>query len=99
MNSKPSNEKYGRGQSEGHREIAPTRSDQALTDNRVEKLLTYDEVADLLGITVRTVYTLVKRGDLTALKVGGSSRVDPPDLRLFIEGAKITPSPVDGYHC
>ena len=56
----------------------------------VEKLLTYQETADLLGVSSRTIYTLVRRGDLRALKVGASSRVDPADLRQFIEQSKVS---------
>ena len=53
------------------------------------ELLSFIEVADVLGVTSRTDYTLVKRGELRALKVGNSNRIDPPDLRRFIEGAKV----------
>ena len=55
----------------------------------VEKLLTYDEVAEVLRVTTRTVYAFVQRGELIGLKVGQGSRVDPSDLRAFIEGAKL----------
>ncbi len=55
----------------------------------VEKLLTYEEVAELLGVSSRTVYTLARRGDLQSLKVGNSNRVDPSDLRRFIEQSKV----------
>ena len=53
-----------------------------------ERLLSFDEVAEILCVSSRTVYTLVKRGELSALKVGSGNRVDPLDLRRFIEQAK-----------
>lgn len=55
----------------------------------VEKLLTFDDVAEVLGVTTRTVYTFVKRGELIGLKVGRANRVDPSDLRWFIECSKL----------
>jgi excisionase family DNA binding protein len=93
MSTKRPNEIRAQRHADGRTETTPTGADQVVIDGRVEKLLTYDDVANVLGVTVRTVYTLVNRGDLTALKVGGSSRVDPTDLRSFIERAKVTHSP------
>ena len=54
----------------------------------VEGLLTYREAAALLGVTDRTVWTLVDRGELPAVRFGHSVRIDPADLRAFIEQAK-----------
>lgn len=54
----------------------------------VERLLTYRETARLLGVTERTVWSLVDRGELTAVRFGRSVRVDPRDLRAFIDGAR-----------
>ena len=54
----------------------------------VEGLLTYDHVGKLLGVTGRTVWTLVDRGDLPAVRFGHSVRIDPADLQTFIERAK-----------
>ncbi len=54
----------------------------------VEGLLTYDQAAKLLGVTGRTVWTLVHRSDLPAVRFGHSVRIDPADLRAFIERAK-----------
>jgi excisionase family DNA binding protein len=54
----------------------------------VERLLTYRETARLLGVTERTVWSMVDRGELAAVRFGRSVRVDPRDLRAFIDGAK-----------
>ena len=59
----------------------------------VEGLLTYDQAGKLLGVTGRTVWTLVHRGDLPAVRFGHSVRIDPTDLRAFIERAKKGPAP------
>ncbi len=54
----------------------------------VEGLLTYDQAGKLLGVTGRTVWTLVDRGDLPAVRFGHSVRIDPADLRAFIDRSK-----------
>lgn len=54
----------------------------------VERLLTYEHVGKLLGVTSRTVWTLVNRGDISAVRFGNSVRIDPVDLRAFIDRSK-----------
>ena len=54
----------------------------------IERLLNYEEAAKLLGVTSRTVWSLVNRGDLRAVRFGHSVRIDPADLRDFIEQSK-----------
>lgn len=57
----------------------------------VEKLLTYRETAIRLGVTERTIFSMVDRGELPAVRFGRSVRVDPADLRRFIDKAKRRP--------
>lgn len=54
----------------------------------VEKLLTYKDASKLLGVTERTVWTLVNQGELPAIRFGRTVRIDPVDLRGFIDRAK-----------
>ena len=54
----------------------------------IEGLLTYDQAGKVLGVSGRTVWTLVDRGELPAARFGHSVRIDPADLRAFIEQAK-----------
>ena len=58
----------------------------------VEGLLTYDQAAKMLGVTGRTVWTLVHRGDLPAVRFGHSVRIDHADLRAFIDRSKHGPA-------
>ncbi len=58
----------------------------------IERLLSYEQAAKLLGVTGRTVWTLVHRGDLLAVRFGHSVRVNPADLRTFIEQSKQCPA-------
>ncbi len=55
-------------------------------------LLTYPEAAEVLRIDVRTVYAMVRRGDLPAVKLGtrrGSPvRIDRRDLADYIDAAR-----------
>ncbi len=59
----------------------------------IEGLLTYEQAGKLLGVTGRTVWTLVDRGDLMAVRFGHSVRIDPADLRAFIDRSKRRPVP------
>lgn len=51
-----------------------------------KRLLIYDDVAELLRVSERTVRSMVRRGDLPCVRIGrGSVRFDPADIRAFIE--------------
>lgn len=58
------------------------------TPGIVEKLLTYEQAGELLGVTKRTVWTLVDDGELPAVRFGRSVRIDPADLRAYIDRCK-----------
>jgi len=56
----------------------------------VEKLLTADEVADLLGISKLTVYQMARAGRITRVELGMTGRAvrfRPSDIRAFSDGA------------
>ena len=72
-----------------------TDSNRRETDTpgvQLERLLSYGEVADILGLTDRTVWELVRKGELQNVRFGRSVRVDPADLRGYIDRSK----PVSG---
>jgi len=56
----------------------------------LEKLLTYKQAGGLLGVTERTVWTLVDDGELPAVRFKRSVRIDPADLRGYIDRCKTT---------
>ena len=64
----------------------------ASTPPVVKPLLTYREAGKLLGVTERTIFRLVRDGEITNVKFGRSVRIDPDDLRRFIEKAKLLSS-------
>ncbi|HWP98751.1 MAG TPA: helix-turn-helix transcriptional regulator [Syntrophomonadaceae bacterium] len=45
--------------------------------------MTPEEVAELLNIKKNTVYELIKRGELTAYRVGRRYRIDPKDIDIY----------------
>jgi excisionase family DNA binding protein len=59
----------------------------------MEPLMTYRKVGKRLGVTERTVWNLVDRGRLEAVRFGHSVRIDPVDPRGFIDSAKHGASP------
>ena len=52
------------------------------------ELLTYREAAAVLRVSDRTVYGLIRKGQLRCVRFGQSVRIDAIDLRAFIEKAK-----------
>jgi putative molybdopterin biosynthesis protein len=60
---------------------------QSLTsaDDVLAPLLSINEVAQLLGISRPTVYALIRRGELIAIRVGERLRFDPADVRGYLE--------------
>jgi excisionase family DNA binding protein len=51
------------------------------------RFMTPDEVADVLRVTVSQVYTLMRSGQLPAVKIGrrGIWRVSPAALAVYVE--------------
>jgi excisionase family DNA binding protein len=46
--------------------------------------MSIDEVGDVLRISERSVYRLLRSGELPSLKVGQRTLVEPQELRHFI---------------
>ncbi|MBP2639262.1 MAG: excise: binding domain, excisionase family [Firmicutes bacterium] len=49
---------------------------------------TPEEVATILKISRFTVYEMIKRGDLTAYRIGRKMRIEAPDLEAYIKKSK-----------
>jgi len=52
--------------------------------DRIEKLLTIEEVADILRVSNRTIVRYIESGKLKASKIG-VWRIKESDVRLFLE--------------
>jgi excisionase family DNA binding protein len=49
--------------------------------------------ASMLALSPRTLWTLTKRGDIAAVKIGRAVRYSLADLAAFIERHKTAPAP------
>ena len=49
------------------------------------RLLTPREVAEYLSLGRSTVYLLIQKGDLPSIRIGRSVRVNPLDLKEYVE--------------
>lgn len=49
-----------------------------------ERLLTAQEVADLMRVSTMTVYRLIRSGELAALRVGRGWRLRPLEVDRFL---------------
>lgn len=52
---------------------------------QVIRVYILDEVADIIGVTTRTLYTYIKEGKLKAVKVGRAWRITDKALTEFLE--------------
>ena len=51
----------------------------------LHRLLTYEQAAAYLAVGRTTIYDLVGKGELPAVKIGRCTRLRPEDLEQFIE--------------
>ncbi|MGA2669819.1 MAG: helix-turn-helix domain-containing protein [Dehalococcoidia bacterium] len=49
-----------------------------------EKFWKTSEIAKMLGVTRRTIYSWIKDGKLQSIKIGGSIRIKQQDLDKFM---------------
>ena len=66
----------------------PARRQPAAPAPLVEPLLRKKEAARLLGLSERSVERLITAGELPIVRLGASCRVDPLDLRRYIDQQK-----------
>lgn len=60
-----------------------------------DPLLTAAEVADQLRVSTMTVYRLIRRGELAAVRVGRNYRVRQSDLAAFLDAQVVDPASID----
>jgi excisionase family DNA binding protein len=53
------------------------------------------EAAELLGVTLRSLYRFIDEGSLAAYKFGRVIRLKEPDVERFIESCRIEPGSLD----
>jgi excisionase family DNA binding protein len=52
---------------------------------KIDSLLTRQQAADQLAVSLRTIDSLIASGDLPCVKIGRSARIRPAALEGFIE--------------
>ncbi len=62
----------------------------------MEKLMTSEEVAELLHVDPVTVRRLVNKGELSAYRIGADYRVAPADLQEYLQRQRIAARPKEG---
>jgi excisionase family DNA binding protein len=56
----------------------------------ISQLLTVAEVANVIRVSRMTVYRLIRRGQLKAIRVGRNYRVREDDLNDYLEAQAVT---------
>jgi excisionase family DNA binding protein len=46
--------------------------------------MSIEDVAGFLRISPRSVFRLIERGELVAVKIGGCTRIEPQQLKTYI---------------
>jgi excisionase family DNA binding protein len=59
-----------------------------------DRLLTAAEVSDLLRVSTMTVYRLIRRGELPAVRVGRNYRVRASELDTYLSGQVVDPATI-----
>jgi excisionase family DNA binding protein len=54
----------------------------------VFQLFTVSEAADALHLHLSTLRRLIRAGDLPVVRIGGAIRIDPEELRRFIDARR-----------
>ena len=52
----------------------------------IKPVMKAKEVADYLGLSVRTVYKMIKNNDINHIKVGGGYRITGEQLESYLAG-------------
>ncbi len=60
-----------------------------------DRLLTAGEVADQLRVSTMTIYRLIRRGELPAVRVGRNYRVRASDLDRYLADQVVDAASVD----
>ena len=60
------------------------------------ELLRVADVSRRLGVHRSTAYRLIHSGEIPAVRVGGSIRIDPRELEQYVYGDTITNPPTGG---
>lgn len=57
----------------------------------IGRLLSVDQVAEVVGLSPKGVRSAIRRGELAASKLAGRLRVREQDVERWIEGSRVQP--------
>ena len=57
--------------------------------------LSTKDAAEMLGVTLRSLYRFIDEGDLVAYKFGRVIRIQEPDVEKFIQASRISPGSLE----
>lgn len=60
-----------------------------------DRLLTAAEVADELRVSTMTIYRLIRRGELPAVRIGRNYRVRATALQDYLDSQLVDPASID----
>lgn len=55
----------------------------------ISNIMTVQEVAEILKLSVLTIYKYIKEGQIDAIDFGGHYRIEESSLRRFIQSHKV----------
>lgn len=58
-------------------------------DEPLEPLLTITQVAEILGVTTRTIYRMLSDNELRSNRVGHRTRFEPSEIRRYIAASRV----------
>ncbi len=61
--------------------------------SRTDRLLTVDEMADLLHVSRPTLYRLIRIGALSPVRIGRRFRFEPAEIRRYLDESKVAVAP------
>lgn len=64
-----------------------------LAEAVADAVLTIEEVAEMLRVNTKTVYALIRRGELRAFRVGRAMRCRRAEIARFIKASEANPHP------
>lgn len=74
---------------QGHR-LIDLRDGKTPTESRLSRLLTIEQTAELLNVSIRNVREQIYRRRLSIVKVGRLVRIEQSELEAFIERGRST---------
>lgn len=64
-----------------------------MTNPQRREMLTVEQVADHLRVSRMTIYRVIHAGDLPAVRIGRSIRIDARDIKPYLDRSHVADEP------